>query len=226
VASFQIEDCLMKSDTFGNLIKRGDVEGLRRALDVDPGLAIRPIRWYLNQQNESDPLHYVSDCVGHGWLTTGNEGELAQLLIASGAMINGDGGRETPLIASASIGAESVSKVLVEAGAALESTSIFGARALHWAAWMGAASTVALLFARGAEIEARCSQFGATPLFWAVHGYGPEGPKPKKDQVGAARILINAGARVQTANKHGLSAIELSRLCDKRDMQELLHRSA
>lgn len=215
----------MNSDEFSNLIKRGDVEGLRRALEVAAGLANRPIRWYLNQQNESDPLHYVSDCVGNGWLTTGKEGELAELLIAYGAMINGGGSRETPLIGSASIGAESVSKVLVEAGAELETTSIFGARALHWAAWMGAASTVDLLLARGAEMEATCSEFGATPLFWAVHGYGPDGPKPKKDQVGAARILINAGAHVQTANKQGLSALQLSKCCDSRDMYELLHRS-
>jgi uncharacterized protein len=215
----------LKIDEFRILIERGDAEGLRRALHADAGLANRPIRWYLNQQNESDPLHYVSDCFGNGWLATGKEGELAELLIAYGAMINGSGGRETPLIGSASLGAESVSKVLVEAGAELEATSIFGSRALHWAAWMGAASTVDLLLAHGAAIEARCSEFGATPLFWAVHGYGPNGPKQKKDQVGAARILIKAGARVETANKHGLSALELSKLCDGRDMYEVLHRS-
>jgi hypothetical protein len=215
----------MNTDEFRILIERGDAEGLRRAMDDDAGLANRPIRWYLNQQNESDPLHYVSDCFGNGWLTTGKEGELADLLIAYGAMINGSGGRETPLIGSASLGADSVSKVLVEAGAELEATSIFGSRALHWAAWMGAASTVDLLLAHGAAIEARCSEFGATPLFWAVHGYGPNGPKQKKDQVGAAQILIKAGARVKTANKHGLSALELSKLCDGRDMYEVLHRS-
>jgi uncharacterized protein len=212
-------------DEFRILIERGDAEGLRRALDADAGLANRPIHWYLNQQNESDPLHYISDCYGNGWLTTGKEGELAELLIAYGANLNGSGGGETPLIGSASLGAESVSKVLVEAGAELEATSIFGSRALHWAAWMGAASTVDLLLAHGAVIEARCSEFGATPLFWAVHGYGPSGPKLKRDQVGAAQILIKAGARVETANKHGLSALELSKLCDGRDMYEVLHRS-
>jgi uncharacterized protein len=128
------------------------------------------------------------------------------------------------LIASASLGAESVSKVLVEAGAELEATSIFGSRALHWAAWMGAPSTVDLLIAHGAEIEVRCSEFGATPLFWAVHGYGPNGPKEKRDQVGAAQILIKAGAKLDTANKQGLSAFELSKRCARGDMYEVLHQ--
>ena len=59
----------MSQDAFGDLIKRGDAEGVRRALTADASLANRPIRWRLNQQNESGPLHYVSDCVGHGWLT-------------------------------------------------------------------------------------------------------------------------------------------------------------
>lgn len=171
----------MSQDAFGDLIKRGDAEGVRRALTADASLANRPIRWRLNQQNESGPLHYVSDCVGHGWLTDANADPLAKLLITNGAKIDGDGRRETPLIGSVSLGAESVSRILIAEGAKLEATSVFGARALHWAAWMGAATTVQLLLARGAEIEARCSEFGATPLFWAVHGYGPDGPKPKTD---------------------------------------------
>ena len=94
-----------------------------------------------------------------------------------------------------------MSKVLIERGAALERTSIFGARALHWAAWLGTATTVELLVAHHADLEARCSKFGATPLFWAVHGYGPNGPRLKKDQVAAAKILIQAGAPVDTTNQ-------------------------
>ena len=215
----------MIDDQFRLLIERGDTKGLRCALESDSGLANRTIHWFLNQKNESDPLHYVSDCVGHGWLTNGKEGELAELLLAHGAAINGTEASESPLIASASLGADSVSKVLIEAGAELEATSIFGARALHWAARVGASSTVELLIAHGAEIEARCSEFGATPLFWAVHGYGPNGPKEKMDQVGAARMLIKAGARVETKNKHGLSALELSSRCERADMYELLHQS-
>ena len=215
----------MTNDEFRTLIERGDVDGVRSALHSDPGLANRPIHWYLNQNNVTDPLHYVCDCVGHSWLTNGKEGEIAELLLASGAAINGTEGRESPLVASASFGAERVSKVLVEAGAKLETTSIFGSRALHWAAWVGTPSTVELLIAHGAEVEPRCAEFGATPLFWAVHGYSPDGPKQKKDQVGAARTLIDAGAKVETMNKEGLSALELAKLCERADMYDLLSRS-
>jgi uncharacterized protein len=213
----------MTVDDFRLLIERGDVDGIRDALESEPALANQTIRWFLNRQNESDPLHYVSDCIGNGWLTNGKEGEIAEALLAYGAAIDGTEKRESPLIAATSLGAEKVSKVLVEAGAALESTSIFGSRALHWAAWIGTPSTVELLVAHNANIEARCSEFGATPLFWAVHGYGPDGPKQKKDQVGAARTLIQAGARVDTAIRQGVSALELSKLCASRDMYELLH---
>jgi ankyrin repeat protein len=214
----------MSNDELRLLIERGDVEGVRGALESNPGLANRTIRWYLNQENETDPLHYVSDCVGHGWLTNGMDGEIAKQLLSYGAAIDGTDGRESPLIASVSLGAKNAARVLVEAGADLEATSIFGSRALHWAAWTGSPTAVGLLISHGAEIEVKCSEFGATPLFWAVHGYGPSGPKPKKDQVGAARILIEAGARVDTANKHGLSALELSKQCERNDMYDLLCR--
>ena len=214
----------MTDDKFRLLIEHGDINGIRRALEADPELANRTIRWYLNQNNESDPLHYVCDCVGNGWLENGTEGQIAELLLAFGAEINGTSGREAPLIASASLGAERVSKVLMEAGADLERTSIYGSRALHWAAWMGASATVGLLIARGAQIEAKDSEFAATPLFWAVHGYGPNGPPNKKDQVGAARILIDAGASPRTENKQGLSALDLAKTCEHKEMYELLRQ--
>jgi uncharacterized protein len=214
----------MRVDDFRLLIERGNVDGIRGALESEPALANTTISWFLNQQNESDPLHYVCDCFGHRWLVNGKEGEIAEILLAYGAAIDGTDNRETPLIASASLGVQKVSKVLVQAGAALESTSIFGSRALHWAAWIGTPSTVELLVTHNANIEARCTEFGATPLFWAVHGYGPDGPKQKKDQVGAARMLIQAGASVDTANRDGVSALELSKHCGNRDMYELLRQ--
>src|SRR5579862_8927517 len=141
----------MNAEDFRLLMERGDVDGLRGALKSDPVLASQPIRWFLKQENLSDPLHYVSDCVSHGWLSSGTEGTIAEVLLAHGAAIEGTAGRESPLIGSASLGAERVSKVLIEAGAALERTSIFGARALHWAAWVGSSSTVELLVAHKAD---------------------------------------------------------------------------
>jgi len=215
----------MSSDDFRLLIEQGNLEGVRAALQSDVELANQTIRWTLNQVNESDPLHYVSDCVGNGWLTNGSEEQIAKVLLQYGANINGTRPRETPLIGSVSNGVESVSKVLIQAGADLEATSVFGARALHWAAWSGMRSTVALLIDSGAEIEAKCSEFQGTPLFWAVHGFGPNGPKQKKDQLGAANRLMEAGAKVETQNRSGLSAKELAKSCDCKDMAELLSGS-
>lgn len=125
---------------FRRAIETGDVEGVRHALALDPALANRTIRWHLNQDNESDPLHYVSDCVFNGWLTNGSEGELAELLRAHGAAINGNNGRESPLIGTTSLAAEKVSAVLIAAGADLESTTIYQQ-----------------LIARGAQIEVKDS---------------------------------------------------------------------
>ena len=212
----------MAHEQFGRMIEVGDAQGIRGALSADRELANRTIRWYLNQPNESDPLHYVCDCVCHGALSNGKEGEIAKLLLAHGALVNGTPGRESPLIAAASLGAERVARVLVESGADLESTALFGARALHWAAWTGASSTAQLLIERGARFEVKCSEFGATPLFWAVHGYGPHGSAEKLDQVGAARALIKAGAKIATSNKHGESALVAAQRCAKPDMYELL----
>jgi len=219
----QVRGTGMTDGSFRRLLEQGDVEGVRRALAADPALANLAIQW---QGNESDPLHFVSDCLFNGWLTNGREGEVAALLLAHGAAINGAPGRETPLLGSTSLGAERVSRVLVEAGAELEATSVFGARALHWAAWMGGSGTVEMLIARGAQIEVRDTEFVATPLFWAVHGFGPRGPKTKTDQVGAARRLLEAGASVRTVNKEGLSAIDLASTCPNKDMSELLGRYA
>jgi uncharacterized protein len=213
----------MYGEDFRLAIESGDLDRIRGALDSDRALANQSIHWFLNQHIESDPLHYISDCISHGWLTNGKEGEIAELLLAYGAAIDGTEDRESPLIASVSLGAEKVCKVLVEAGAALECTSVDGSRALHWAAWMGLSPSVELLIAHHANIEAKCSEFAATPLFWAVHGYGPRGPQKKTNQVAAARLLIQAGASVDTKNKHGVSALEQAELCANRDMFELLH---
>lgn len=215
----------MTDDPFRQAIERGDLTEVRRALDAQPSLANRRIRWYLNQHNESDPLHFVSDSVGHGWLTNGKEGEIAEALLAHGAALNGSKDHEPPLIAAASLGAPKVARVLVEAGADLERVALFGARALHWAAWTGDAATVGLLVDAHAKLEENCSEFGATPLFWAVHGYGPSGCERKRAQVAAAKLLIQAGARIDTSNKHGTSALEQAKLCAHPDMYELLSRA-
>lgn len=212
-------------DRFRLAIEHGDADAVAAALLASPERANRTIHWYLNQPNESDPLHYVCDCVCNGTLTNGSEGEIAKLLIGSGARVDGTPGRESPLIAAASLGVPRVARVLVDAGANLRATAVFGAGALHWAAWTGAAEVVKLLIAHGAELEEKCAEFGATPLFWAAHGYSPQGPAEKSGQVECARALIEAGAVIETSNKAGESLFEVAKRCAARDLYDLLCRS-
>lgn len=212
----------MTATAFRTMIEQGDLDGIRSALQRNPTLANQTICWHLNQDNQSDPLHYVADCVGNGWLTNGKDGEITALLIEHGAAINGSEGRETPLIGAASLGASNTAKELIESGADLEATGLFGATALHWAAWKGMADTVGTLLSAGAAVEPRCTEFEATPLFWAVHGFGPNGPAVKHQQVQAAATLIKAGAKVDTVNGEGLSALEVARDCEDQEMFELL----
>jgi len=214
------------ADDFGVWIAAGDVGRVRAALEDDSSLASRAIAWHLNQDNLSDPLHFVSDAVGHGWLRNGTEAEIAGLLLAHGAAVEGSDGRESPLLAAVSLGAERVARRLLEAGADCERTSVFGARAIHWAAWLGLPASVAMLVGCGAEIEARCSEFGATPLYWAVHGYGPQGPRNKSGQVAAAGILLEAGADSTTTSRSGQSALALAALAADDAMARLLRTAS
>lgn len=212
----------MESDAFGKLIQAGDAESVREALRADPGLADGTVTWYLNQENRSDPLHFVCDCVAENLIDGDKAAGLARILLDHGASVDGANGRETPLLGATSLGAERVANLLIEAGADIAATSIFGAGPLHWAAYVGLPSTVDLLVVRGVDIEAKCTEFGATPLFWAVHGFGPRGPDNAEGQLAAASALIRAGAIIDTANKDGLTAIDCARRAQSGAMHELL----
>ena len=212
----------MSDEQFRLLIQAGDLPGLRDALASNSHLANRSVEWFLNQKNESDPLHYVCDCVFNGWLDDVRASEIAALLLEHGALIEGTEGRESPLIAATSLGAETVAKLLIDSRANIEATSVFGARPLHWAASVGLPSTAELLVQRGAEPEAKCTEFGATPLYWAVFAFGSHGPAKKRALLNSAKVLIKAGASINTKNKQGVSALECSRHAESKEMFELL----
>lgn len=84
-------------------IECGDAAAVKEILSGNPELANTRIQWVLNQENESDPLHYVSDCVFNKVLTNGSEGEIARLLLQHGADKDGSDGAESPLIGAASL---------------------------------------------------------------------------------------------------------------------------
>lgn len=203
-------------------IANGNVEAAETALRADTALANQKITWGKNNELHSDPLHFVSDCVFNGDLTNGCEGDLTRVLLKHGAAINGSPESETPLIAATSLGASKVAKILIESGADVHATALFGASALHWAAYMGMDSTVQQLISAGSGIEETCNEFKSTPLFWAVQGYSCYGPEHKSEQVNAAAALIRAGADVNTRNIEGASALERSREGIDEAMTQLL----
>ncbi len=72
-----------------------------------------------------------------------------------------------------------------------------GGTALHCASWEGAVECVAAILrypAGRALIDARESTYNGTPLSWA--GHGSEHGNPDHDHAGVAKLLIEAGARI------------------------------
>lgn len=81
--------------------------------------------------------------------------------------------------------------------------------ALHCAAWEGSAETVAVLLRRPdahSLLEIRDSVHGGTPLGWCCHGsrFG----NTSHDHAGVARLLLQAGARLEPRTNEASPAVE------------------
>jgi ankyrin repeat protein len=74
---------------------------------------------------------------------------------------------------------------------------------LHWACWCGRAKVAEQLVERAAEINKRCIDFKATPLFWAIHGLKHGGSNGLSGTLECVKILIQAGADKNTPNVDG-----------------------
>jgi len=209
-------------DLFHRALASGSTESANRLLQRNSELANSRIAWGPDNKNLTDPLHFISDCVFNGLLSDDAAAELAKSLIDHGALINGSAGAESPLIGAASLSSISVANVLIEHGADIERVALFGATALHWAAYVGTPTVVDALLNKGAIHDVKCSEFGATPLFWAVQGFSKYGPPEKSDQIGAAKILISHGANIRTMNNERVTAIERSQESDSEAMTRVL----
>ena len=78
-----------------------------------------------------------------------------------------------------------------------------GGTALHCAAWEGSAQCVEALVrypAGRALIATRDTQYGGTPLGWCCHGSLHCG-NPNADHASVARLLMTAGARIDSDRK-------------------------
>jgi hypothetical protein len=113
-------------------IQNGDADALQQLLREDSSRANALIHW---GKCLTHPLHYVSDMLFEDTLQKGKELLLIDALIQAGADLNFQRGDkpETPLIGTASLGAEEVGLRLLDAGARPEVSGRLGETALYWA---------------------------------------------------------------------------------------------
>ncbi|MGH2852114.1 MAG: ankyrin repeat domain-containing protein [Solirubrobacteraceae bacterium] len=102
------------------------------------------------------------------------------------------------IVSAAEAGNIRALELMLELGFAIDARGDFGATPLHAAAYGGSAEAVPLLLARGADIEARDTNWNATPVGWALVGSGAQ-PRnnPAPDWVATVQALIDAGASIK-----------------------------
>ncbi|MEJ1240780.1 hypothetical protein WBG78_21725 [Chryseolinea sp. T2] len=194
------------------LIERVDIGSLRLLLARHPELANKGIG--LKDRNEAvaHPLHRLCDGVFEGVYTDASAWQMAQVFVAAGANVNGVDLRrnqDSPLTAAASLSADQTGMYYVDIGASVTHCGCHGGTALHWAAWCGRDKLVAKLIWAGSLVNTRCTDFESTPLFWAVHGCKKGGLRNQHHQYQCVKLLIEAGAHVDTRNKEGVHVLEL-----------------
>lgn len=145
-----------------DVLNRADPARLRALLGEEPGLAVWPMEHWCDQPRGASPLGYVAmlryDTSRRIWRDVPGTAELARMLIAAGAPVDGrPEDRETPLITAASYGDAAVAQVLIEAGAdiharaAPDAGGVPGGTALLHAAVFGMTAVVDVLVVAGAR---------------------------------------------------------------------------
>ena len=121
--------------------------------------------------------------------------EAAQLLLRHGAEIQElDGKRSEALIAVASKGVESVSKILLERGEQFETTDDRGQNALHHAIENRQLEAVRALLDHGADMESKLGRRETTPLLAAADEF--------RGSEAIALLLVERGADINVKDLH------------------------
>jgi ankyrin repeat protein len=146
------------------ILDGGDHRRLADLLAEQPGLATTAMEHWSDHPLGPSPLSYLAmlryDTARGVWRDVPGTGPMAQLLVDTGAPVNGQpGDTETPLITAASYGDAEVARVLIAAGADLEATAapnaggVPGGTPLLHAAVFGMTEVLDLLVAAGARID-------------------------------------------------------------------------
>jgi uncharacterized protein len=194
------------------LIAKKDYDGLRDILSQYPNLANEGIPYDDMNTTKAHPLHRICDGVFSGKYTDEEAVKMAKIFLEYGADINGNKlseNQDTPLIAASSLHADQVAIFYIESGAEINHAGCHGGTALHWAAWCGRPKVVGRLIQERAEINKRCVDFKATPLFWAVHGLKKGDKTNMHNHLECVKILIQSGADKNIPNGEGKTVFDL-----------------
>ncbi len=220
-----------------------DVRRLRELLTQRPELAVEPMRGWCDHQLGASPLSYVAmlryDTVRGEWRDVSGTGDLARVLLAAGALVEGEPeGLETPLMTAASYGDAEVARVLVEAGADLTAVAaataggVPGGNALRHAVVFGMTQVVDVLLADGAtDLVAAAAAGSITEEL--IEAW------PEPDRVAALRIaaargrlevidqLLAAGTPIDGVDRDGSTALHEAAYQGRTDsVRHLLLRNA
>ena len=212
--------------TIKDLILNRDYAGLVKILSENPALANEGIAYDEINTSEAHPLHRICDGVFSGQYTDEEGVEMAKIFLANGADVNGNNlipNKDSPLVAAASLHTDAVAMLYIDKGANIHHAGCHGGTALHWAAWCGRPELVERLIKAGSEINRLCTDFKATPLFWAVHGLKNGGNKDSKKYVEVVDLLLSAGADKAITNGDGSSVFDLLQEED-REIRALLEK--
>ncbi|QEC53559.1 ankyrin repeat protein [Anseongella ginsenosidimutans] len=194
------------------LIDNKDFKGIGQALSNDPHLANEGIPYDEVNRAKAHPLHRICDGVFSGKYTDEEGAEMAKIFLEFGANIEGNepvDKQDTPLIAASSLHADQMAVLYIEKGANIHHAGCHGGTALHWAAWCGRYKVVERLIREGAEVNRRCIDFSATPLFWAIHGSKNGGNSSLENYLQCVKILNRSGADKEIPNAEGKTVFDL-----------------
>lgn len=188
----------------------GNVSALRSSLSANPSLVHEPVSLPGNSAT-AVPLHRLCDAVFMQAIPASTAIEMANIFFESGANPNeiAPGSKDSPLIAAASLHCDLLALLYLEHGARIDHRGTHGGTVLHWSSWCGRDEVVKHVLTMNPNVNERCDDFKATPLFWAVNGYKQGGAANAHQQVECVSMLIAHGADPDIPNYEGRKAIQL-----------------